>query len=167
MELLDQISRPSTPSSAARIGKIKTIGDPNIVVGGLPNTMKDHTERVARAALEMIPALGVSPATWNLPLAARIGIHRGPVVAGVIGRHKFIYDLWGTRSTSPAGWRATDLATASSAPMPYMKPCPRDSCLNRAVRSTSKAKGQCQPGFLPVFSVPQPRLFPCTAGATT
>jgi len=65
------------------------------VVGGLPHITKDHTERVARAALDMPPALGNIARDLNLPLDIRIGIHRGPVVAGVIGRHKFIYDLWG------------------------------------------------------------------------
>ncbi len=43
----------------------------------------------------MTPALGRITRDLNLPLDLRIGIHRGPVVAGVIGRHKFIYDLWG------------------------------------------------------------------------
>jgi adenylate cyclase len=57
--------------------------------------MEDHTERVARAALEMAPALSRIARDQDLPLDIRIGIHRGPVVAGVIGRHKFIYDLWG------------------------------------------------------------------------
>jgi class 3 adenylate cyclase len=96
VELLDQIFT-AFDSIVGRyeLEKIKTIGDSYMVVGGLPNTMKDHTERVARAALEMIPALDSIARNLNLPLAARIGIHRGPVVAGVIGRHKFIYDLWG------------------------------------------------------------------------
>ncbi len=96
VEILDQIfSAFDSIVGRYELEKIKTIGDSYMVVGGLPNIIKDHTERVARAALEMTPALGSIARDLNLPLDIRIGIHRGPVVAGVIGRHKFIYDLWG------------------------------------------------------------------------
>ena len=96
VELLDQIfSAFDSIVGHYELEKIKTVGDSYMVVGGLPNTMKDHTERVARVALEMTPMMGNIARDLNLPLDIRIGIHRGPVVAGVIGRHKFIYDLWG------------------------------------------------------------------------
>jgi class 3 adenylate cyclase len=96
VEILDQIfSAFDSIVGRYELEKIKTIGDSYMVVGGLPAIIKDHTERVARAALEMTPALGSIARDLNLPLDIRIGIHRGPVVAGVIGRHKFIYDLWG------------------------------------------------------------------------
>lgn len=75
--------------------KIKTIGDAYMVVGGLPNARPDHAEAVAGMALEMHEALALCAARTGTPLKLRIGIHIGPVVAGVIGRKKFIYDLWG------------------------------------------------------------------------
>jgi class 3 adenylate cyclase/NAD(P)-dependent dehydrogenase (short-subunit alcohol dehydrogenase family) len=75
--------------------KIKTIGDAYMVVGGVPKSSVNHTERMARAALDMIPALAEVSRHLNLPLDARIGVHSGPVVAGIIGQQKFIYDLWG------------------------------------------------------------------------
>jgi len=75
--------------------KIKTIGDAYMVVGGLPTPRADHAEAVAEMALDMREALALLEGTIGASLRLRIGIHTGPVVAGVIGRRKFIYDLWG------------------------------------------------------------------------
>ncbi len=75
--------------------KIKTIGDCYMAVGGLPEPQADHAERVANAALEMLPALTRVSKWLDLPLKIRIGLHTGDAVAGVIGRQKFVYDLWG------------------------------------------------------------------------
>jgi len=75
--------------------KIKTIGDAYMVVGGLPEPRTDHAEAVTELALEMQTELARLCEALGLGLAIRIGIDSGPVVAGVIGRHKFIYDLWG------------------------------------------------------------------------
>jgi class 3 adenylate cyclase len=82
---------------AARHGveKIKTIGDAYMVAGGIPEPREDHAEAVAEMALAMGPALAQIAIATGLPLRVRIGIDTGPVVAGVIGRAKFIYDLWG------------------------------------------------------------------------
>ena len=75
--------------------KIKTIGDAYMVVGGLPTPRPDHAEAVADMALDMRGAVaGRLRATGSL-LTVRIGINTGPVIAGVIGTKKFIYDLWG------------------------------------------------------------------------
>jgi class 3 adenylate cyclase len=71
--------------------KIKTIGDAYMVVGGVPQPRADHAEAVAQMALEMVSAV----AGHRAGLSVRVGVHSGPVVAGVIGRKKFIYDLWG------------------------------------------------------------------------
>jgi guanylate cyclase len=77
--------------------KIKTIGDAYMAAGGLPEPRPDHAEAVAEMALAMREHLSEVSAPWDgsEPLALRIGIDSGPVVAGVIGRRKFIYDLWG------------------------------------------------------------------------
>ena len=77
------------------VEKIKTIGDCYMLVGGLPNHRDDHARAVADAALEMIEALDLINERYGTGLAMRIGIHSGPVVAGVIGKIKFTYDLWG------------------------------------------------------------------------
>ena len=75
--------------------KIKTIGDAYMVVGGLPEPRPDHAEAVAEMALDMRSEIGRLGAELGRPIALRIGIDTGPVVAGVIGTRKFAYDLWG------------------------------------------------------------------------
>ena len=75
--------------------KIKTIGDAYMVVAGLPEPRADHAEAMAEMALEMQADLGRLGESLGLDLAIRVGLDTGSVIAGVIGRHKFIYDLWG------------------------------------------------------------------------
>jgi class 3 adenylate cyclase len=75
--------------------KIKTIGDAYLAVGGIPVPQPDHVERVARMALDMQAEMGELSAGRDSPIRLRIGVHSGPVVAGVIGLRKFSYDLWG------------------------------------------------------------------------
>jgi len=77
------------------VEKIKTIGDAYMVAGGIPVPRQDHAEAIAEMALAMLPEVRRCAAETGLPLEARIGIATGPVVAGVIGRAKFTYDLWG------------------------------------------------------------------------
>jgi adenylate cyclase len=78
-----------------RLEKIKTIGDAYMAVGGLPEPRPDHLRAVAELALDMREAVERLPPRGGQRLRIRIGIHTGPVVAGVIGRNKFAYDLWG------------------------------------------------------------------------
>ncbi|MEB3335994.1 MAG: adenylate/guanylate cyclase domain-containing protein [Leptolyngbyaceae bacterium] len=75
--------------------KIKTIGDAYMVVGGLPLPRPDHATAIADMALDMQQALTEFNYTQGQAFRIRIGINTGPVVAGVIGIKKFIYDLWG------------------------------------------------------------------------
>ncbi|MEI7773652.1 MAG: adenylate/guanylate cyclase domain-containing protein [Verrucomicrobiota bacterium] len=78
-----------------QVEKIKTIGDCYMVVGGLPTQRDDHAQAVAAAAIEMVSALEKINRINGTELQMRVGIHTGPVVAGVIGKIKFTYDLWG------------------------------------------------------------------------
>jgi adenylate cyclase len=75
--------------------KIKTIGDAYMVAGGLPDPRPDHAQAVAEMALAMRDEVARRTDPGGQPLAVRIGIDTGPVVAGVIGTSKFSYDLWG------------------------------------------------------------------------
>jgi guanylate cyclase len=75
--------------------KIKTIGDGYMVAGGVPTPRPDHAQAVARMALDMLAYIRARPVTAGTPLDIRIGLNSGPVVAGVIGQKKFLYDLWG------------------------------------------------------------------------
>lgn len=72
------------------VEKIKTIGDAYMAAAGLPNRRSDHAEVLARFALAMRDSIGEFPG-----LSLRIGINSGPVVAGVIGKKRYIYDMWG------------------------------------------------------------------------
>lgn len=77
------------------VEKIKTIGDCYMLVGGIPLHRDDHAAAVAECALEMLDALAALNRDNGTELQMRVGIHTGPVVAGVIGKIKFTYDLWG------------------------------------------------------------------------
>ena len=77
------------------VEKIKTIGDAYMVAGGIPLPREDHAEAIADMALAMGPEVDRLAYETGHSLQVRIGIDTGPVVAGVIGRAKFIYDLWG------------------------------------------------------------------------
>jgi class 3 adenylate cyclase len=75
--------------------KIKTIGDAYMVAGGIPSRREEHVFAVCEMALRMRTRIEEISSRLPQPLRVRIGIHTGPVVAGVIGRKKFIYDVWG------------------------------------------------------------------------
>ena len=75
--------------------KIKTIGDAYMLAGGIPETQPDHALRIARLAPRMLEAVEAVGDVTDVKLQARIGIHTGALVAGVIGTHKFVYDVWG------------------------------------------------------------------------
>jgi guanylate cyclase len=74
--------------------KIKTIGDCYMVAAGVPRARPDHATALAQLALDMQAEVAAREFCGHR-LAFRIGINSGPVVAGVIGRKKFSYDLWG------------------------------------------------------------------------
>jgi adenylate cyclase len=77
------------------VEKIKTVGDAYMLAGGLPEPRTDHADAVADMALAMIETVKRASCDATIPLQMRIGIHSGDVVAGVIGTHKFVYDIWG------------------------------------------------------------------------
>jgi guanylate cyclase len=94
VDLLDEIFS-TFDDLVARHGleKIKTIGDGYLAAAGIPTPRRDHAEAAARLALAMLDALPTVRGASGLSL--RIGIDSGPVVAGVIGRSKVGYDVWG------------------------------------------------------------------------
>jgi adenylate cyclase len=78
-----------------QIEKIKTIGDAYMAAAGVPLPRADHAEAMADFALAMLAGLERVNAAAEVAFQMRIGIHTGPVVAGVIGSHRFLYDIWG------------------------------------------------------------------------
>ena len=75
--------------------KIKTIGDAYMVVAGLPSPRADHREIMATMALQMLQGIHRLNEVLGTSLDVRLGLHSGPVIAGIIGTRKFAYDLWG------------------------------------------------------------------------
>jgi adenylate cyclase len=96
VELLnDLFTRFDLAAQKLGIEKIKTIGDAYMAVCGLPEACADHSERMVTMAQQMMEIAREFSESHGTPVRLRIGINSGPVVAGVIGRNKFIYDLWG------------------------------------------------------------------------
>ena len=91
----DVFSRFDSLVDAHGLEKIKTLGDAYMLVGGLPAPRSDHAEAVAEVALGMLEEISSFNAQRGTSLQIRVGMDSGPVVAGVIGRKKFIYDIWG------------------------------------------------------------------------
>ena len=77
------------------IEKIKTVGDAYMAVCGMPEPVANHAERMVRMAIRMVHITREHALEHNVSMKLRVGINSGPVVAGVIGKSKYIYDLWG------------------------------------------------------------------------
>lgn len=96
VELLNRmVSEFDTLVTRHKVEKIKTIGDAYMVASGLPDPSPDHLERLARLSLDMLRVVERLNAETGHDLKMRIGIASGPVMAGIIGSHKFSYDVWG------------------------------------------------------------------------
>ena len=93
--LNDIFSRFDRIADERGLEKIKTIGDSYMVAAGLPIPVADHAIRAANMALDMNEAMESFNQTSNYKLQVRIGIDSGAAVAGIIGKRKFLYDLWG------------------------------------------------------------------------
>ncbi|MEM8954079.1 MAG: adenylate/guanylate cyclase domain-containing protein [Verrucomicrobiota bacterium] len=93
--LNDMFSMMDRLAAKYHLEKIKTIGDAYMLAGGVPDPLPDHAVAVATFALDLIDEIPTLNKPGQPEVGLRIGIHSGPVVAGVIGEKKFAYDLWG------------------------------------------------------------------------
>jgi len=94
--LLDQIFRKfDDVAQNHALEKIKTIGDCYMAVAGLPVPQLDHSDRAVLAGLDMIEAVDELRGQLDSSIDVRVGVHSGPLVAGVIGSKKYSYDVWG------------------------------------------------------------------------
>jgi adenylate cyclase len=134
------------------VEKIKTIGDAYMAVAGLPIPRADHAAAIAQMALAM-QAATVQFSDGDQPLSIRIGINTGPVVAGVIGKRKFIYDLWGDtvnvasrmESTGRAGMIQMTEATYEQLRHPDLK---SQFCLKKRGMISVKGRGKMKTYWL-------------------
>jgi class 3 adenylate cyclase len=90
--------------------KVKTIGDAYMIVGGMPTWRSDHLDRMAELALDIAAAVAHNAAAARLGVEFRIGMNAGPVVAGVIGTRKWIYDVWGDTVNLASRMESTGVA---------------------------------------------------------
>ncbi len=88
-------TRFDTAAQEIGIEKIKTVGDAYMAVCGLPVPVPNHAERMVRMAIRMVHITREHAMEHGVSMKLRVGINSGPVVAGVIGKSKYIYDLWG------------------------------------------------------------------------
>lgn len=96
VSLLDQIFRKFDDIAQKHaLEKIKTIGDCYMATAGLPVPQADHVDRTVLAGLEIIEAVGEFRDELGFAIDVRVGVHSGPLVAGVIGSKKYSYDVWG------------------------------------------------------------------------
>jgi class 3 adenylate cyclase len=77
------------------VEKIKTMGDNYMAVAGVPTPRSGHARVAVRLALDMVAAAERISSRLPAPFPIRVGLHSGPVMAGVIGTHRFAYDVWG------------------------------------------------------------------------
>ena len=134
--------------AAKRLGleKIKTMGDAYMVVAGVPELRADHAQAAITMALAMqthVEALS----SRHPDLRLRIGIHTGPVVAGVIGENKFAYDLWGDSVNIASRMESTVSRDASMYPRSLRAPRAARGASSREERSRSKVRGRCKHTF--------------------
>jgi guanylate cyclase len=96
VEMLDQLfGHFDALAEHYEVEKIKTLGDCYMAAAGIPTPRSDHARTLGLMALDMLAAVREQGAVGSLGFELRIGINSGPVVAGVIGRKRFLYDLWG------------------------------------------------------------------------
>ena len=158
IECLNQLfSEFDRLAEASGVEKIKTSGDSYMAIAGIPSPNPDHA-RTAAVALDMIEAAGQLHLRFPEPFSIRIGLHSGPVMAGVIGTQKFTYDVWGDTVNIAARMEAASrpnrvLSSASTATAlgsdfaldggPHKLPPRKSACW----------KLSCRPSFLTSMAV--------------
>jgi len=135
---------------AARHGveKIKTIGDCYMVAAGVPTPRADHARVMALMALDMRDAMRSADAMGHLGMELRIGINSGPVVAGVIGRKRFLYDLWGDAVNMASRMESQGTAGRIQVPRATYELLRDDFELERRGTVPIKGKGEVETWYL-------------------
>ena len=108
VDLLDDLfSRFDAVTAEHGIEKLKTVGDEYMAVAGAPTARANHAEVAVRAAVDMLEATDRWRQQHGLALPIRIGLASGPVVGGVIGQQRIVFDLWGDTVNTAARMQST------------------------------------------------------------
>lgn len=121
--------------------KIKTIGDSYMAVAGLPEPNPNHAISTAKFALEVKEVIKSYVTPDGHELMFRIGIDTGPVVAGVIGKSKFSYDLWGDAVNTASRMESTGLPNEIQVTEHFIN-CLKDQDINYEERGEIEVKGK-------------------------
>jgi class 3 adenylate cyclase len=128
------------------IEKIKTIGDNYMAVCGVPTPRSNHARMAAKFALDTVAATARLRSRLPAPFTIRVGLHSGPVMAGVIGTHKFAYDVWGDTVNIAARLEAASAANRVLASATTMKSLGSEYCLDGPHKIESK-EGRVLEGY--------------------
>ena len=128
------------------IEKIKTIGDNYMAVCGVPTPRSNHARMAAKFALDMVAATVRLRSRLPVPFTIRVGLHSGPVMAGVIGTHKFAYDVWGDTVNIAARLEAASAPNRVLASATTMKSLGSEYCLDGPHKIESK-EGRVLEGY--------------------
>ena len=128
------------------IEKIKTVGDAYMAVCGLPEQVADHAERMVRMAIRMVYITREHAMEHNVSMKLRVGVNTGPVVAGVIGKSKYIYDLWGDTVNLASRMESGGIPDSVQVTRPSTSSSRASSSSSRVALSRSRARGASRPG---------------------
>ena len=143
-------TRFDTAAQELGIEKIKTVGDAYMAVCGMPVPVANHAERMVRMAIRMVHITREHALEHHVSMALRVGINSGPVVAGVIGKSKYIYDLWGDTVNLASRMESGGLPDSIQVTRPVYEALKHEFAFESRGRIEVKGKGSVEAWLLKI-----------------